>query len=156
MAPENVALVCANGHVVTGTIRYSDPDELGAYCADCGASTLICCPRCQAPIPGSDPMWLGAWAPPAFCVGCGAAYPWTEAILSAAHESIALLDGLSDQEREELRGSLDALIVNTPRTQVAALRAKRLIAKARGPAVSTLVDGIRSFAVAAAMKILFP
>ena len=163
MAPDNVALICTNGHAATETIRHSDPDELGAFCAECGASTLNCCPGCQAPIPGSDPMWLGLWTRPSFCVSCGAAYPWTEAglsaareRLSAARESIAFLDGLSHEEREELRGSLDALIVNTPWTQVSALKAKRLIAKARGPAVSTMVDGIRSFAVEAAMKILFP
>jgi hypothetical protein len=36
------------------------------------------------------------------------------------------------------------------------LKAKRLITNAGGPAAGALVDGISSFAVAAAMKILFP
>ena len=101
-------------------------------------------------------MYTGEWMPPAFCTSCGVAYPWTEERLSAARESVELLEGLSNEERDELRRSLDALIVDTPRTQVAALKAKRLIAKAGGPAVGALVDGIRSFAVAAAMRILFP
>ena len=156
MTPENVALICANGHVATGTIRFSEPEEMGTYCAECGAPTLQSCPRCQAAIPGHDPMWLAAWVPPAFCISCGAAYPWTEVRFSAARETVELLDGLSDREREELRGSLDALIVNTPRTQVAALKVKLLIAKARGPAVASLAEAIRSFGVAAALKILFP
>ena len=65
-----------------------------------------------------------------------------------------LLDGLSDKERAELRGSLEARIVDTPRTQVAALKARLLNAKARGPAVATLVDGLHTFAVAAATKVL--
>jgi hypothetical protein len=156
MALENVASVCAHGHVATKTIRYSGAGTLGLHCAECGALTIQSCPSCDAPIPGGDPMNTGEWVPPAFCISCGAGYPWTEERLSAARESIELLEGLSHEERDELRASLDALVVDTPRTQVAALKAKRLIAKAGGPAVGALVDGLRSFAVAAAMKILFP
>jgi hypothetical protein len=88
-------------------------------------------------------MYGGPWTPPAFCVACGAAYPWTNERLAAARESVELLDGLSDQERDELRLSLDALIVDIPKTQIAALKAKRLLSKASGPAVGTLVEGIR-------------
>lgn len=156
MGPENVALICVHGHLATGTIRYSEPEDLGAYCATCGARTIEACPACAAPIPGVSPMYGGLWTSPAFCVTCGTAYPWTDERLAAARESIELLDGLTDHEREELRQSLDALVVDIPGTQVAALKAKRLIAKASGPAVGALVEGIRSFAVAAALKVLFP
>ena len=86
MAPENVALVGVNGHVATETIRNSDPDELGGHCAACGAPTIQSCPACSAPSPGSDPRFLGAWAAPAFCIRCGAPYPWTEVRLAAARE----------------------------------------------------------------------
>jgi hypothetical protein len=156
MAPEHIALVCIHGHVVSGTIRYTAEDDMGPFCPTCGAPVITDCQGCSAAIPGCDPMWLGAWSPAAFCLQCGVAYPWTEERLAAARESIDLLEGLNDKERQELRSSLDVLIVDVPRTQVAALKAKLLIAKARGPAVATLTDTIRSFAVAAAIKTLFP
>jgi hypothetical protein len=154
MAPEHIAVICTHGHIVARTLR--DPDEIGAFCATCGAETTDVCPKCSAPIPGCDPLYLGSWPPPAFCLSCGAAYPWTEGQLAAARESVDLLEGLTDDERLELRLSLDALIVDVPRTQVAALRARILIAKARGPAVATFAESIRSFGVAAALKVLFP
>lgn len=67
-------------------------------------------------------------APP-FCHACGKPYPWTAAKLDAARKLADELDELTPDEREKLKGTLDDLIRDTPRTQVASTRFKRIMSK---------------------------
>ena len=57
------------------------------------------------------------------------AFPWTSARLAAAKESAGEVEGLSEDERETLKNSLDDLTADSPKTEVAASRVKALIAK---------------------------
>jgi hypothetical protein len=69
---------------------------------------------------------------PAYCHGCGSAYPWTDKRTAAAKELVEELAHLKPHERELLKRTIDELVLDTPRTQLAIVRFKRLVAKA-GP-----------------------
>ena len=89
---------------------------------------------------------------PWFCHNCGKPYPWTESRIQAAKELIELEDKFSDAEKIALAADLPDLIRDTPRTQVAATRFKKLAAKAAGGVASALRDIIVDVASEAAKK----
>jgi hypothetical protein len=126
------ALVCANGHLINDKAG-SFPARNAAFCADCGEGTLDACLGCGATIrgryhePPSDALPLTRG--PRYCHECGEPYPWTDERLRAARELADEVEGLDDRERELLKDSLADLLNDNPRTELAATRAKRLIAK---------------------------
>ena len=65
----------------------------------------------------------------AYCHECGSPYPWTKDQLDAAHELIADLEELSEEEREELKSTIDELSKEGPKTEMAARRWKKLLPK---------------------------
>jgi len=67
---------------------------------------------------------------PRFCYQCGQPYPWTQERLQAAGQLAEELEGLSEQERDVLKKSLNELVQDTPATEVAALRVKKVLRKA--------------------------
>lgn len=140
----DTAQVCVNGHAVNDMVRAA-PQLNRDFCSQCGAPTITTCQQCEAPIQGEYHVegvfdFSGfEYSPPSFCHKCGAAYPWTEAKLQAARELADELDELSPDEIEVLKGSLDDLVADTPRTTLAATRFKKLVAKV-GPAVA---DGFK-------------
>lgn len=81
--------------------------------------------------------------PPAFCHNCGKPFPWTEGKLKAAQEYTDEIEGLSDSEKQMLKSSLNDLVSETPRTELAATRFKRLVGKAG----RTAADGLRSILI---------
>jgi hypothetical protein len=93
---------------------------------------------------------------PAHCSECGMAFPWTSARLAAAKELAGEVEGLSDDERETLKNSLDDLTTDTPKTEVAASRVKRLIAKSGKVAADTFNKILVTVATEYAKKIIFP
>jgi hypothetical protein len=121
------AQICQNGHVIVTGMETS-PDLKADYCKDCGAGTTTKCPACGTPIRGRYDVegfiGLTEYTAPSFCHACGAAYPWTAAKLEAARELADELDGLTADERESLKGTLDDLVKDTPRTQIASTRFK--------------------------------
>jgi hypothetical protein len=72
--------VCENGHLIT---RYADsqPDSRKKRCPECGAVTLLACPKCNGKIPGhrhiSGVLCIDTTPPPSFCESCGEAFPWS-------------------------------------------------------------------------------
>lgn len=60
---------------------------------------------------------------------CGLAYPWMDKRLHAAKELTEELDELSDEEKDKLKASLDDLVRDTPQTEVAATRSKKILHK---------------------------
>jgi len=138
----DTAQICLNGHVINSAVK-SRPEHNEAFCSRCGSKTITECQSCRCPIRGSDlddiywsthREYQRNYVSPAFCIQCGAPYPWTERGLEAARELAAELESLDDSEKELLAASLDDIVRDTPKTSAAATRFKRLMAKAGGTA----------------------
>jgi hypothetical protein len=71
--------VCENGHLITW-FACSQPDSQKKRCPECGATTLMSCPKCNSQIPGHRHMagvgCIDTGPPPSFCENCGDPYPW--------------------------------------------------------------------------------
>lgn len=104
------------------------------FCSKCGAATITKCQRCGTDISGwrkELTRWLVATdKAPNFCSNCGSPYPWTESRLRAAHDLANEISGISEDERRFLTQSLDELVKDSPQTQVAAVRFKKIMLKA--------------------------
>lgn len=133
-----VAQICFNGHVITSMLE-SNPEMDQKFCGKCGAGTITECQSCKEKIRGyhivSGILSLSPYVLPKFCYACGKSYPWTESKLRAAQELTDKLGELTSKEREDLKKSLDEIVKDAPNAQVAAMRFKKLVAKAgRGAA----------------------
>ena len=129
----DAAQICLNGHVVNSAVK-KYPEFNKAFCEICGQPTITKCPNCGAEIRGeyhSSVLSIGGsyYKAPAFCSNCGSPYPWTKSRIEAAKELADELDSISDEEKEILKKSIDDLIRDTPRTEVAAVKFKRIVAK---------------------------
>ena len=136
--------VCQNGHQITSDLEYS-PERASAHCAECGAATLHQCPGCGANIRGyyhvSGVLSLVGTPIPKYCHSCGKPYPWMVAALEAAEELADELDGLSDEDREVLKGALADISKDGPRTELGATRIKKIYAKA-GSVGQRMLEGV--------------
>lgn len=140
----DVAEVCLNGHVIT-EMAASYPAHRKPFCPDCGAATVTACPSCQAAIQGyyHVPGVFGGFREkkaPAFCHNCGDPYPWTSVRIEAAKEMALEAEDLDEDERKLLAASIDDIVRDTPRTQLAAGRVKRLVAKMGQGAAGAMRD----------------
>ena len=147
----DTAQICIQGHVISGCYtKY--PDFRKAFCDRCGKATITQCPACGEPIRGMyyhDGPVLGASyrIAPDYCHACGKPYPWTELKMQAAQGMIAELDGLDPDDRKILTQSLDDLMADGPKTEVAGLRFKRImkkVGKDSYDAFKTIVTGLVS------------
>lgn len=75
-----------------------------------------------------DPLSFSIPKVPGFCVHCGNPLPWTAAVLASADELIDLIDDLKPEQKQALKSCLPDLITDTPGTQVAAIKAGKLLA----------------------------
>jgi len=154
------AEVCLNGHVSTISIE-DFPGERRAYCDNCGEMTIAECPKCQKPIRGSlrhDYMFMNKeiFHAPRYCEGCGSAYPWTQRGVEAAIELISEIDALDEQEKHDLVVSIEDVVKDGPKTQVAVQRIKRLSAKAGSFVLSAFQDILVYIISETTKKLLFP
>ena len=150
------AQVCLSGHDTNPAVE-GFPEHSKAYCTKCGAPTVTTCESCSAPIRGSLTGVLSTdYSPPSFCHSCGRPYPWTDARLNAAKELSEEIEGLTPEERNILKRSLDDIVRDTPHTTVAATRFKRLAVKS-GKATA---EGFRNILIdvvsETAKKIIWP
>lgn len=155
----DVAQICLNGHVINSSAKAS-PEFSKKFCDRCGALTVTQCGHCNGDIRGTYHM-PGVVASfhfhaPAFCAGCGAAYPWTETTLQAARDLTNELGGLNEAEKEALSKSLDDLVRDSPQTQVAATRLKRLLPKIGREGAATLRDLLVDIASETAKRMIWP
>jgi len=71
--------VCLNGHQITDSY-YKNPEFRSKHCDQCGAETIIECPKCGEPIRGKYHIErvanLRSTPVPEFCHKCGEPYPW--------------------------------------------------------------------------------
>ena len=154
----DVAQICLRGHMVNDNAR-GRPEHNEKHCSRCGAETILACPSCNTAIRGNyhleNVVVLSGPAPaPSFCHECGKPYPWTAEGLQAARELVQELDGLKAAEKEVLSKSLDDIVRDTPRTELAVMQVKKFLSRAKGPAASALMQVILRLATEAAKKAL--
>lgn len=142
----DTAQVCLNGHVINSKAQ-TLPVSNQNHCDECGEKTILACPECNTPIRGDHHvpgvLAISRYSPPAFCHNCGKSLPWTQRKLDAARELADEFDDLTEDEREQLKCSLGDLLQDTPKTQVAETRFKRLMKKAGKEAY----DGMKTILV---------
>ena len=152
----DTAQICVNGHVVN--LSYHDgPQFRRDFCVDCGARTIITCPSCNTEIVGHYRNHTGLEPPmtPRFCTACGRPYPWIHARIAAAKAMADELDGLSDAERITIKASIDDIAADTPMTEVAVVRVKKLIPKVLaggGEALRRLIVDVASETASKTLK----
>lgn len=147
MGVYRVAEVCPNGHVSTNAAD-QNPELREKFCSKCGEATTMECPTCQTAIRGyyhveSFFSVNDNYQPPAHCHNCGNAFPWTERKLAGAVEYLEVGADLSPEEIQQFRTDLVELTKDSPKTQIASLRFKKVMAKV-GTSVAT---GVREIVV---------
>lgn len=156
----DVAQVCLNGHLINDRAK-SSPQHNQAFCGKCGKATITACLKCNEPLRGyyhvPRVVSLGASEFTAsFCAACGTPYPWTAEKLEAARAYADEAEGLSPEEKETLKKSFDDLIVESPRTQLAAIRFKKLLPKIGQQIGGALRDLLVDIVSETAKKALWP
>lgn len=146
MGSYHVAEVCPNRHVSTSSADTS-PELREKFCSSCGEPTMTQCPSCRAAIRGyyyvEGVFSFSEYTPPAHCHNCGSAFPWTARKIAGAVELVEVGGSLTDSEIVQLRTDLTELTRDSPKTQVASLRYKKVMAKVG----STVAQGVRDIVV---------
>lgn len=152
----DLAQVCLNGHMVNSAAR-TEPQNNQKFCSTCGAPTVTACPECNHALRGY--LWgslsVDEVVPKAFCSNCGVPYPWTQRKLSVAHALVQETE-LSDSDKDLLTKSLDELVRDTPETEVALVRIKKLMPKAGTVIASGLKQVLISVVTEAVKHSLWP
>lgn len=154
-----VAQVCLNGHVITDQYN-SSPELRKKFCGRCGTKTIHQCPNCNENIQG-DYIVPGVVAiggqpkAPAYCHGCGYAFPWTETRLEVARQLTLEAEELID-ERDDLISSLPDLVSDTPKTTLAANRWRKALTKLGEHTAIALKEIFVEVASETAKRLLFP
>ena len=135
-----------NGHIVNSSAERF-PQHNKKFCDECGASTITNCPNCNTEIQGEYHTegfidLTGSYKPPAFCHNCGKPYPWTKTKIQAAHELTDELENLSEEEKQILAKSVDDIVKDTPGSELAITRFKKILSKVRDPAIVDTFKGI--------------
>lgn len=147
MGTYHTAQICLMGHAINSSAdRYTELNE--KFCSKCGAETISACPHCNAPIRGyyEVPGYVdlsGSYRKPRFCHECGKAFPWTDSALKAAKDYASEIEDISPEDRELLVQSIGEVVRETPQTEVASMRIKRIL---RG-AGSVVADGLKRILV---------
>ena len=147
MGTYRIAEVCPNGHVSTKAAD-RNPALREKFCSSCGEATTTECAHCNASIRGDydvpGVISLGStYEPPAFCYNCGKPFAWTERKIAGAVELVEIGGDLTAEEVEQFRSDLTELTKDTPKTQVASLRFKKVMAKVG----SSVASGVRDIVV---------
>jgi hypothetical protein len=127
--------VCVNGHQIT-IFAESQPQTCQAFCDTCGVKTVDTCPSCENKIRGF-PHITGAFGldelpVPKYCMRCGAAYPWQQSSIDNLKE-ILRESALSAHDVAIIEKALPDVLQETPKTESASLRVKRVLGKLGKP-----------------------
>jgi len=134
----DTARICENGHIINGALSMA-PQDTTKFCSHCGAKGIDICSACNSQIRGASlySTFHGDWniggpllRPPAYCQSCGVPFPWTTQRLEVARELISEMDELVDADKESLKLSLPDLVKDSPRSEIAVSRYRKIIAKA--------------------------
>lgn len=136
------AIICKNGHVISAI-----GDNTDKFCKICGSETITACTQCQTPIRGkicNDMLLIGInYELPAYCYKCGAPFPWTVSALDAAKEIINFDSAIPDNEKEMVIHSIPDIISETPKSNIAAIRFKKVMSCAG----KFTADALRQFII---------
>jgi len=146
----DVAQICLNGHLITD-LAHDYPHHRRNFCAKCGQPTIMQCPECNFGIPGYYHVsgFIGGddFSMPSYCHNCGKPFPWTTRKIDAAIK-LAIEDGkLTDDEVRLFSESIQEIAQDTPETELAATRLKKLILKlsqSAGQAIHRIIVEIAS------------
>lgn len=148
----DTAQICENGHVIT-IHHKSLPVESKKFCPTCNAKTISKCPNCNAELqgcyhadterlvsynyitPGQEKYSYATvcltdfqnYTVPAYCYNCGEPYPWTSKFFEAANEMVDMFDDLTQEQKQTLKSTFPDLVVESPNSQLAALKASKII-----------------------------
>lgn len=128
MLENDIQQVCMNGHQITDCFNQF-PESRRNFCPKCGKPTITQCQSCNAHIPGHDYLTIYPESVPNFCGNCGEPYPWTKIKIENSQELIEELGELSPEDKLILKTSLDELIRESPKAEVALLRFKKIATK---------------------------
>ncbi len=153
--PDDVALICENGHVLVTSIGEFPGRPLKKRCDQCGRLGITECPQCKYPITGyRSEEYINqnfpqpkTWTKPMYCTECGEPYPWLGEMLEAANELADELTDLNDSQRAELKRLFPDLIADTPRTTVAIVKFRRIADVVKGPIKDELIKSTVRMAV---------
>ena len=148
----DVGLVCEEGHVINGK-ALRDPEYNTDYCKTCGARALLKC-QCGEPIQGEIHGVAGGFSPPAHCTGCGRQHVWTTRRAEALREFVSELEEFEDEQKRLFCDVIPDLVVETPRSDVAALRTRKLMEKLPPAVKKMFTTLIKNVAVSAVLKSL--
>jgi hypothetical protein len=151
----DVRQVCLNGHQIT-EFAATMPQFSKPFCPKCGERTITQCPDCKAPILGNyhTPGILSARTSPVpnNCHACGTAYPWRQQALAAAVEVLQM--EFEGQDAADVVALVPVLAIEGPRTEVAALKFKRLVSNLSKPAYDITIKVVSDIASETAKKAL--
>lgn len=149
----DVMQVCLNGHQITASAA-SFPLHRKPFCPDCGAETIMTCPLCNTPIQGhlSGVLSVHESPVPHYCHQCGSAYPWRQAAIANVIE-IAQLE-LDDTDAAAVPALVHEIAIDMPRTEISALKLKRILSKLGKPTYDVAIKVISDIASEAAKKAL--
>jgi hypothetical protein len=150
-----IAQICMNGHVINHS---TDDQKLQQkFCEICGEEVINKCLVCEESVKGKariedliDPPYLyttSKYIRPAFCINCGNPFPWTQRAKESAFELIDMADNLNQTEKDEWKLSVPALIMNSPKANVAVVKFNSFTNKAGnvvGKAVKDIIIGVVS------------
>ncbi len=142
----HLAQICTNGHLITGSAD-EYPELCVSHCIKCGAPTITHCPSCSAPIHGNYDCGVvalgGTASVGSYCHNCGKPYPWTEIAIQSAQDVILEDDSLNESLKNSMVESLPDIISETPQTNLAVVRMKKVIAAAG----KFSADSLRQFVI---------
>jgi hypothetical protein len=155
----DVAQVCRNGHDIT-SMAESSPQLRKPFCPTCGSQTIMACEHCATAIQGyyheSGILDGVGYTQPAYCFNCGSPFPWTasRARLAVARDLADEAEGLSTEDRERLKDSLDDISRDSASIHAATSRIRRIAATVRGPTGAALHELVTEIAAETARKTL--
>ena len=135
------AFICENGHV-NSVYSFTCQDK---FCTICGAKIISKCQNCNVTIngrPTGDFGFIGSYNAPAYCHNCGKPHPWTSKAIEAATYMVQEETRLSFDEQQKMIDILPDIVSETPKTQLASIRYKKIIALG-----GFIAEGLRDFAV---------
>ena len=151
----DVMQVCLNGHK---TSEYAEtmPQFSKPHCPTCGERTIKACPDCQAPIHGHyhspGVISISDTPVPNNCYSCGTAYPWRQAAIANAIEVLEM--DLTGQDALDAPELIRAIASETPRSEIAALKLKRILPKLGKATYDVAIKVISDLASETAKKTL--